>query len=166
MPRFAVNTDRFDPYLNFKFKVMFDGQYVAGLSRCSALRRTTQVTTWHEGGDQAGPRRIPGKTSYEPITLEAGVTFDRTFESWANAVNSYEGEAAMSLRNFRKDITIDVFNLQGTLILRYNVFRCWVSEYQALPELAADANAVMITSLKLENEGWRRDAAVREEPER
>src|SRR4051812_8255011 len=118
MARFTVNSDRFDPYLNFKFKVMLDGQYVAGLSKCSALRRMTDVTTWYEAGDQASPRRIPGKTHYEPITLEAGITFDRTFETWANAVNNYQGEAGMSLRSFRKDVTIDVFNLQGGLILR------------------------------------------------
>jgi phage tail-like protein len=166
MARFTVNTDRFDPYLNFKFKVMLDGQYVAGLSKCSALRKTTEVTSWYEGGDQAAPRQIPGKTKYDPITLEAGVTFDRTFEAWADAVNSYQGESTMSLKGFRKNLSIDVFNLQGGLILRYNVYRCWVSEYQALPELAADGNAVMITSIKVENEGWDRDPAVREEAER
>jgi phage tail-like protein len=165
MARFTVNTDRFDPYLNFKFKVMLDGQYVAGLSKCSALRRTTEVTTWYEAGDQASPRQIPGKTKYEPITLEQGVTFDRTFEGWANAVNNYQGEAKASLKNFRKNVTIDVFNLTGDVILRYNVYRCWVSDYQALPELAADGHAVMITSVKLENEGWERDATVVETPE-
>jgi phage tail-like protein len=165
MPRFTVNADRFDPYLNFKFKVMLDGDYVAGLSKCSALKRTTEVTSWYEGGDQAGPRLIPGKTKYEPITLDAGITFDRTFETWANAVNNYQGEAAMSLKGFRKDVTIDVFNLQGAVVLRYHVFRCWVSEYQALPELAADGNAVMITHVKLENEGWERDASVLETAE-
>ena len=165
MPRFTVNTDRFDPYLNFKFKVKWDGQYVAGLNKCSPLKKTTEVTSWYEAGDQASPRQIPGKTKYDAITLQAGVTFDRTFEAWANAVNNYQGEAAMSLKNFRKDITIDVFNLQGTLILSYNVYNCWVSEYQALPELAADGNAVMITTIKLENEGWERDASVVEAPE-
>ena len=165
MPRFTVNTDRFDPYLNFKFKVMIDGQYVAGLTRCTPLKRTTEATPWYEAGDHASPRMIPGKTKYDPITLEAGITFDRTFESWAEAVNNYQGEAAMSLKRFRKDIMIDVFNLQGGLILRYNVFNCWVSEYQALPELAADGHAVMITSIKIENEGWERDTAVQELPE-
>jgi phage tail-like protein len=165
MPRFTVNADRFDPYLNFKFKVMLDGEYVAGLSKCSALKRTTEVTSWYEGGDQAGPRLIPGKTKYEAITLEAGITFDRTLETWANAVNNYQGEAAMSLKGFRKDVTIDVFNLQGGVVLRYHVFRCWISEYQALPELAADGNAVMITHVKLENEGWERDASVVETAE-
>jgi phage tail-like protein len=165
MPKFSVNTDRFDPYLNFKFKVKWDGQYVAGLNKCSALKKTTEVTPWFESGDQASPRQIPGKTKYDPITLQAGVTFDRTFEAWANAVNNYQGEAAASLRNFRKDITIDVFNLQGTLILSYNVYRCWVSEYQALPELDAGGNAVMISTIKLENEGWERDQAVVETAE-
>jgi len=165
VPKFTVNTDRFDPYLNFKFKVKWDGQYVAGLNKCSALKKTTEVTPWYEAGDQAGPHQIPGKTKYDAITLQAGITFDRTFEAWANAVNNYQGEAVMSLKNFRKDITIDVFNLQGTRILSYNVFNCWVSEYQALPELAADGNAVMITTVKLENEGWDRDTSVVETPE-
>jgi phage tail-like protein len=160
MPRFSVNTDRFDPYLNYKFKVKWDGQYVAGLNKCSSLKKTTEVTSWYEAGDQAAPRQIPGKTKYDAVTLQAGITFDRTFEEWANAVNNYQGEAAMSLKNFRKDVTIDVFNTQGTRILSYNLYRCWVSEYQALPELDAGGNAVMITTIKLENEGWERDAAV------
>lgn len=165
MPKFTVNTDRFDPYLNFKFKVKWDGQYVAGLNKCSALKKTTEVTSWYEAGDQASPRQIPGKTKYDAVTLQAGVTFDRNFEAWANSVNNYEGEAAMSLKNFRKDVTIDVFNLQGAQILSYNVYNAWVSEYQALPELAADGNAVMITTIKLENEGWQRDVSVVEAAE-
>ena len=164
MPKFSVNTGRFDPYRNFKFKIKWDNQYVAGLSKCSALKKTTEVTDWHEAGDP-GSRKLPGKTSYEAITLEAGVTHDTAFEEWANLVNNFQGDAAMSLKNFRKDITIDVFNLQGSKVLSYNVYRCWVSEYQALPELDASGNAVMIQTIKLENEGWERDTAVAEPTE-
>jgi phage tail-like protein len=160
MPKFSVNTHRFDPYRNFKFKIKWDGQYTAGLSKCSALKKTTESTDWREGGDPSTSRKLPGKTSYEAITLEAGITHDTAFEAWANTVNNFQGDAAMSLKNFRKDITIDVFNLQGTKVLSYNVFRCWVSEYQALPELDASGNAVMIQTLKLENEGWERDNTV------
>lgn len=165
MPLFSVNTHRFDPYRNFKFKVKWDNKYVAGLSKCSALRKTTETTDWREGGDPSGSRKLPGKTSYEAITLEAGVTHDTAFEAWANLVNNYQGDAAMSLKNFRKDITIDVFNLQGSKVLSYNVYRCWVSEYQALPELDAAGNAVAIQTIKLENEGWERDTGVTEPTE-
>ncbi|MFI6644020.1 phage tail protein [Streptomyces sp. NPDC050504] len=165
MPRFTVNTTRFDPYLGFKFKIKVDGLYVAGLSKCSALKRTTEVTPWYEGGDASGPHQIPGKTKYDPITLEAGVTHDQTFEAWANKVNNFEGDAATSLAGFRKDISIEVFNQQGVKVLAYNVFRCWVSEYQALPQLDAAGNAVMISTVKLENEGWQRDASVTEPKE-
>lgn len=165
MPKFSVNTSRFDPYSNFKFKIKIDGQYVAGLSKCSLLKRTTEVATWYEAGDQSVPHKIPGKSTYDPITLTGGVTHDDTFEKWANTVNNYQGEAAMSLKNFRKDITIEVMNLQGKTVLAYNVFRCWVSEYQALPELDASANAVMIQTIKLEHEGWERDTSVAEPTE-
>lgn len=165
MPKFTVNSHRFDPYLNFKFKIKWDGQYVAGLSKCSALKKTTEVTAWHEAGDQSVARKIPGKTSFDAITLSAGVTHDTAFESWANLVNNYQGEAAMSLKNFRKDLTIEVCNLQGKTVLAYNVHRCWVSEYQALPELDAGGNAVMIQTIKLEHEGWERDASVAEPTE-
>lgn len=165
MPLFSVNTHRFDPYRNFKFKVKWDNKYVAGLSKCSALRKTTETTDWREGGDPSGSRKLPGKTSHEAITLEAGVTHDTAFEAWANLVNNYQGDAAMSLKNFRKDITIDVFNLQGSKVLSYNVYRCWVSEYQALPELDAAGNAVAIQTIKLENEGWERDTSVAEPTE-
>jgi phage tail-like protein len=165
MAKFTVNSSRFDPYLGFKFKIKWDGQYVAGLSKCGALKRTTEVTPWYEGGDSSGPHQLPGKTKYDPITLEAGVTHDTTFEQWANKVNNFQGDAASSLASFRKDITIEVYNTQGSVVLAYNVFRCWVSEYQALPGLDASANAVMISTIKLENEGWVRDAAVAEPKE-
>src|SRR6202012_3625319 len=112
MARFTVNTTRFDPYLGYRFKIKWDGQYVAGLNKCGALKRTTEVTTWYEGGDSSGPHQIPGKTKYDPITLEAGVTHDTAFEDWANKVNNYDGDAAMSLASFRKDISIEVFNPQ------------------------------------------------------
>jgi phage tail-like protein len=165
MAKFTVNSSRFDPYLGYRFKIKWDNQYVAGLSKCSALKRTTEVTPWYEGGDSSGPHQIPGKTKYDAITLEAGVTHDTAFEEWANKVNNFQGDAAMSLATFRKDITIEVYNHQSQKVLAYNVFRCWVSEYQALPQLDAAANAVMITTIKLENEGWVRDASVAEPKE-
>jgi phage tail-like protein len=166
MPLFNVNSYRFDPYRNFKFKIKWDNKYVAGLSKCSALKKTTESTDWREGGDPSVSRKLPGKTSFEAITLEAGVTHDTTFEEWANKVNNFsEGDPGMSLKHFRKDITIDVFNIQGTKVLSYNAYRCWVSEYQALPELDASGNAVMIQTIKLENEGWDRDTSVTEPTE-
>lgn len=165
MTKFSVNTHRFDPYRNFKFKVKWDGQYVAGLNKCSALKKTTEVVDWREAGDPSTGRKLPGKTSYEPITLEAGVTHDTAFEAWANLVNNFQGDATMSLLNFRKDLIIDVFNLQGVKVLSYLVYRCWVSEYTALPELDAGGNAVMIQTLQLQNEGWERDASVTEPAE-
>jgi phage tail-like protein len=166
MAKFSVNTHRFDPYRNFKFRIKWDNQYVAGLSKCSALKKTVESVPWKEAGDNSVERKLPGPTSYEAITLEAGVTHDTAFEEWANLVNNFQGDAAMSLRNFRKAVvTIDVFNLQDVKVLSYNVFRCWVSEYQALPELDASGNAVMIQTIKLENEGWERDTSVTEPAE-
>lgn len=165
MAQFTVNTHRFDPYRNFKFRLKWDNEYIAGLSKCSALKKTTEMTEWREGGDPSHSRKLPGKTSFDAITLEQGVTHDETFEEWASLVNNFEGDALMSLKNFRKDLTIEVYNLQGTPIMAYNVFRCWVSEYQALPELDASGNAVMIRTIKLENEGWERDASVTEPTE-
>ena len=124
-------------------------------------------------GDRSGARAAirapaascPGKTKYEPVTLEAGLTHDPTFENWANLVHNFQGDAAMSLKNFRKDIIIDVYNEAGQKVHSYKLFRCWVSEYQALPELDASANAVAIQTIKLENEGWERDASVTEPAE-
>jgi phage tail-like protein len=165
MAKFTVNTHRFDPYRTFKFRVKVDNQYVAGLSKCSPLKRTTEVTEWREGGDPSHSRQLPGKTKYDPLTLEAGVTHDPTFEDWANLVHNFQGDAAGSLKNFRKDIILDVYNEGGQKVLSYKIFRCWVSEYQALPELSAESNAVAIQSIKLENEGWERDLSVTEPTE-
>jgi phage tail-like protein len=165
MARFTVNSTRFDPYLGFKFKLKWDGQYVAGLSKCGPLKKSTEVTAWHEGGDPSAAHQIPGKTKYDPITLEAGVTHDTAFEDWANKVNDFSANSSTSLASFRKDVTIEVYNHQNQKVLAYNVFRCWVSEYQALPQLDASANAVMISTIKLENEGWVRDLSVVEPKE-
>ncbi len=165
MLKFTVNAQRYDPYRGFNFRVKIDNQYVAGLSKCSALKKTTEMVEWREAGDPSTTHKLPGKTKYDPVTLTAGVTHDVTFETWANRVNNFQGNAAMSLKNFRKDIIIDVFNEADQKVLSYKVYRCWVSEYQALPELDASANAVMIQTIKLENEGWERDTALTEPTE-
>jgi phage tail-like protein len=166
MAQFSVNTHRFDPYRNFKFRLKIDNAYVAGLNRCSALRRTTDVIDWRDGGDPTTVRRLPGRTLYQPITLEAGVTHDTTFEQWASLAHRHGGDAGMSLRSFRKDLILDIFNLAGQKVISYRIYRCWVSEYQALPELDASANAVMIQTLTLQTEGWERDPDVVEPTER
>lgn len=164
MSRFTVNPERFDPYKNFKFRVKWDGRYVAGVSKVGALKRTTEPVEHREGGDPSTVRRSPGRTKYEAITLERGVTHDIAFEAWARKVWTHGAGLGreVSLRDFRKDIIIEVYNEAGQLVIAYTVYRCWVSEFQALPELDANANAVAIEHIKLENEGWERDEAVNE----
>jgi phage tail-like protein len=165
MALFSVNSHRSDPYKNFKFRVLIDGRPVAGLSKMSALKKTTEAVEWREAGDPSIVRKMPGRTKFEPITLEAGLTHDTTFEEWANLVNNLEGSAAMSLAKYRKDIAIEVLNLQSTAVLRFKVRRAWVSEYQATPEMDANANAVAITMVKIEHEGFARDTTLTEPAE-
>ncbi len=167
MAQFSVNPSRFDPYKNFKFRVKWDGRYVAGVSKVSALKRTTEVVKHREGGDPSSTRKSPGRTEFEAITLERGVTHDAEFEKWANKVWSFGAGlgAETSLKDFRKDLIIELYNEAGQLVMAYRVFRCWVSDYQAQADLDANANAVLIQSLKLENEGWERDTAVVEPAE-
>lgn len=167
MAEFSVNTQRFDPYKNFKFRVRWDGRYVAGISKVGALKRSTEVVEHRVGGDSSTSRKSPGRSKFEPIMLERGVTHDPDFEDWANLVWNVEAGlgAEVSLANFRKDIILEMYNEAGQLAIAYKVFRCWVSEFQALPELDANANAVAIQSIKLENEGWIRDIEVREPTE-
>ena len=167
MVQFAVNPTRLDPYKNFKFRVRWDGRYVAGVSKVSALKRSTELVEHREGGNPSTSNKSPGRTKFEAITLERGVTHDTEFESWANKVWNFGSGLGLetSLSDFRKDITIDVYNEAGQRVLAYNVFRCWVSEYQALPDLDANANAVAIQTIKLENEGWERDYDVTEPSE-
>ena len=152
MAQFSVNPQRFDPYKNFKFRVKWDGRYVAGISKVGALKRTTESIPHREGGDPSTERQSPGKTKYEPISLERGVTHDLEFERWANKIWSYGAGlgAEVSLKDFRKDIIIEVYNEAGQLAIAYKIYRCWVSEYTALPDLDASANAVAIQSLQLQ----------------
>ena len=167
-PEFSVNTERYDPYKTFKFRVKWDGKYVAGVSKVGGLTRTTQVVTHREGGSPSIAYRSPGQSEYNAITLERGVTHDPEFEQWANKVWSLSGgsgEQQVSLKDFRKDIIIELYNEAGQKVIAYKVYRCWVSEYTALPELDASANAVAIQSIKLENEGWERDTDVAEPTE-
>ena len=169
MAQFSVNAQRFDPYKNFKFRVKFgeSPNYVAGVSKVSGLKRTTEVVKHREGGDPSSSRKSPGRTEYEAITLERGVTHDKDFEQWANKVWNFQSNlgSEVSLKDFRKNIRIEMYNEAGQLAIAYNVFRCWVSEFQALPDLDANANAVAIQHLKLENEGWERDVEVPEPTE-
>lgn len=165
-PMFPVNAHRHDPYRTFKFQILIDGKPVAGLKKMGALKRKTEAIKWRAAGDPSKERILPGGTSYEPITLEQGLSHDPVFENWAALVNNIEGDAAMSLKNFRKDIVINVLNLQGVVAISYKVYRAWVSEYQALPEMdAGTMNAVGIQTLTLQHEGWQRDTAVSEPTE-
>jgi phage tail-like protein len=167
MAQFTVNANRFDPYKNFKFRLKWDGRYVAGVSKVSPLKRTTEIVEHREGGDPSTSRKSPGRTMFEGITLERGVTHDVEFEQWANKIWNFGSVlgSEVSLADFRKDVILDFFNEAGQLAISYRIFRCWVSEFQALPELDANANAVAIQSIKLENEGWERDYDVVEPAE-
>ncbi len=167
MAQFSVNPTRFDPYKNFKFRVKWDGRYVAGVSKMGGLKRTTEVVKHRDGGDPSSSRKSPGRTEYEPVTLERGVTHDTEFEQWANKVWNFGAGmgSEVSLKDFRKDLILDIFNEAGQKALSYKIYRCWVSEYQALPDLDANANAVAIQTMKLENEGWERDYDVTEPEE-
>lgn len=167
MAQFSVNTTRFDPYKNFKFKIKWDGQYVAGVSKISALKRTTEVVKHREGGDASSSRKSPGRTEYDAITLERGVTHDDNFEKWASKV-WLQGAGLgkeVTLKDFRKDLIIEMYNESGQLAISYKIYRCWVSEYQAFPDLDSNANAVAIQHIKLEHEGWERDTATTEPTE-
>jgi phage tail-like protein len=159
MAQFTVNAERFDPYKNFKFRIKWGSDYVAGVSKISTLKRTTEVVKHREGGDPSSSRKSPGRTEYDAITIERGVTHDPEFERWANKVWNYGSGLGkeVSLKDFRKDLTIEVYNEAGQPAIRYKVFRCWVSEFQAMSDLDANANAVLIQHLKLETEGWERD---------
>ncbi|GAC1355216.1 MAG: phage tail protein [Acidobacteriaceae bacterium] len=164
MPEFSVNPNRHDPYKTFKFRVKWDGHYVAGVSKVSSLTRTTQVITHREGGDPSTSRKSPGQTEFEPITLERGLTHDQDFEAWANKVwrlGAGLGQE-VSLRDFRKDIVLELYNEAGQLVLAYKIFRCWVSQYSAFPNLDGNAAGIAFEHIRLENEGWERDATVTE----
>lgn len=167
MAQFSVNAQRFDPYKNFKFRLKWDGKYVAGVSKCSSLKRTTEVVKHREGGDPSSSRKSPGRTEYEALTLERGVTHDTEFEKWANKVWNFGNGLGKetSLKDFRKDITLEVYNEAGQLAIAYKIYRCWVSEFQSISDLDANANAVAIAHIKLENEGWERDQEAPEPQE-
>jgi phage tail-like protein len=167
MPQFTVNTHRFDPYKNFKFRLKWDGRYVAGISKVSALKRTTEVIENRSGGDPSTVFRSPGQSKFEAVTLERGVTHDVEFERWANKVWHLGAGlgSEVSLVDFRKDILLELYNEAGQVVITYRLYRCWVSEYQSMPELDASGNAVAIQTLKLENEGWDRDPSVTEPTE-
>jgi phage tail-like protein len=166
---FPANPTRLDPYKNFKFRVYFAGRTdpVAGVSKITGLKRTTEVVEHREGGDPSSSRKSPGRTKYEAVTLERGVTQDTDFEAWANKIWSLSSGSGteISLKDFRRDLIIELMNEAGQTVLKYKIYRCWVSEYQAMPDLDANANAVAIQHIKLENEGWERDDTYQELPE-
>jgi phage tail-like protein len=168
MAQFPANPTRLDPYANFKFRVKWDGKYVAGVSKVSSLKRTTEVIEHREGGDPSTSHKSPGRTKFEAITFERGLTQDLNFYNWAGLVWNFGAAlgAEVSLANFRKDIYLELYNEAGQVVIAYKIYRCWVSEFQALPDLDANANAIAIEHIKLENEGWERDTSVVEAQER
>lgn len=167
MAQFPVNPQRLDPYKNFKFRLKWDGNYVLGCSKLSGLKRSTEVVEHREGGDPSTAHKSPGRTKYEALTLERGVTQDMAFHDWAGRVWNFGASlgSEVSLQNFRKNIYLEFYNEAGQLVIAYKIYRCWVSEYQALPDLDANANAVAIEHIKIEHEGFERDTGVTEPAE-
>jgi phage tail-like protein len=165
MAIFTANPRRVDVYKNYRFRVRWDGRIVAAVSKVSALKRMTEVVKHREGNDPSTQHHMPAQSSFESITLERGVTFDTEFEAWANLVYDVGSAGFISLARFRKDIIIEFCDENGATAKAYKVYRCWVSEYQALPELDANANAVAIEHMKIENEGWERDTSIPEPKE-
>ena len=160
MAQLSVKRQRLDPYKNFKFRLKWDGEYVAGMNKLTVgLTRTSEVVQHRQGGDPSTSRKSPGRTKYEAVTLEQGITHDTEFQSWANNVWAFGGGlgSEISLKNFRKDLILEFYNEAGQLTIAYRLHRCWVSEYLGMPDLDANANAVAIQHIKLENEGWERD---------
>lgn len=165
MARFAVNPYRLDPYKTSKFQLILDGRVVPDVVRISALRRETETVLYRPGDFPNHLIKAPGLTDFDPIIIERGITHDTTFEDWADLCYSVQGDAAISLKNFRKDMLINLLNRQGTVVLSYRIYRGWVSEYTALPELDAHANETAIERIVVQHEGWERDEAVAEPAE-
>lgn len=165
MAQFSVNTHRFDPYKNFKFRVSAGGTPILGVSKMSALKWSMEAISHREGGDPSSTRLSPSVRKSEPITLERGITHDTRLEAWANLVYNVDGDASMSLKEFRQDLYIELLNEMGQVAKAWKVYRCWVSEYTAVPELDANGNGVAIESIVIQNEGWERDTAVGEPTE-
>jgi phage tail-like protein len=167
MVEFPVNPTRFDPYKNFKFRIKWDGAYIAGVSKISALKRTTEVIEFRDGGDASASRKSPGRTEYEAITLERGLTQDRAFEDWANKTWRLGAGlgSEVALADFRKDLYLEFYNEAGQRVLAYKIYRCWPSLYQALPSLDANSPDIAIEHIVIENEGWERDTSVTEPAE-
>jgi phage tail-like protein len=165
---FTVNVNRFDPYKTYRFLVYFanSSSPVAAVSKVSSLKRSSDVIEYKEGGNAIILKGL-GRTKYEPITLERGVTFDNDFETWANAAQLLvNGDPSTNLAQLRQEMSIVLLNEQAQPVQRYLVHRAWVSEFQALPDLDAGANAIAIEHIKLENEGWERDTSLTEPKEK
>jgi phage tail-like protein len=160
----TVRTTPVDPFLTYNFLVSWDGNPVAAVTKVTGLTKKTETVTFRSGGQSQTPFKIPGTTDYQPITLERGVTFDVAFEQWANKMwyypNTQALEQEVSLGDFRKNIQIALYNQAGQIVIRYNVYNCWPSEYTALPDLDSAANTVALARLTLEHEGWDRDTSV------
>ena len=165
---FTVNINRYDPYKTYRFLVYFGTSTspVAAVSKVTGIKRSSDVIEYKEGGNPIILKGL-GRTKYEPITLERGVTEDMDFANWANMAQVLDhGSPSTSLAKLRQDIRVDLLNEEGQPVWRFFVYRCWVSEYQALPDLDAGANAIAIEHIRLENEGWEQDTTLAEPQEK
>jgi phage tail-like protein len=145
----AININRFDPYKTYRFLLKWEGRPVAAASKVSPLKRAAEVVKHREGGDPSTSRKSPGRTTFEAITLERGVTQDDAFGQWANGASG-----GTSLDDFRRDIVLEIYDEAGELALTYRLLRCWVSEYEAISDLDAPESCVAFQRIRLENEGW------------
>jgi phage tail-like protein len=162
---FVANSHRHDPYKNYKFRLIWNNKTVMGVSKVTALKRTTEVVKHRSGEINSFDFKSRGRSTFEAVTVERGVTHDPEFEAWADQTASYDGDATTDLATYKRELILEVMNERGQVVLRYFLHQCWVSEYQAMPDLDANANAVAIEHLKIELEGWTRDRDLKEPKE-
>ena len=159
-PNFSLSSESIDPYRNMKFRIQWNGRYVASFYKISGLKRSTEPVEHRGGGETSASRVFPGVAKFSPISLERGITHDPEFERWVNQIYNTECNESESLKNFREDVIIELLNEQGKVAVAYKLYRCWVSEFMASLELDAKSNAVAIERIVLQNEGFERDVNV------
>lgn len=146
----------FDPFRKFKFRIKIDDKVVAGLTKCSALTVSVASQEFRSGEMDSFKQKLPGQASFEHITLEQGMTNNTVFETWATAMSNFLGnkgtDAEKTPESFRKDVDIEIYNLNNEKVKSYRVFNCWVSKY-TVADLDANSSDVLIQTLELQNEG-------------
>jgi phage tail-like protein len=140
-----------DPLIGFTFSLEIDQLQLGYFTECTGLGSTNEVVE-HKVVDDNGReliQKIPGRLSWEDITLKRGITADLAIWEWREQVE--QGQ----LGDARRHGSVVMYDRNYEEVARWNFENGWPSKVSG-PSLNAGSNDIGVEEMTIVHERLER----------